>query len=98
MEERAFSCYDGPINLSNNEFVEMVVIDGCFVLELFRGATEGFEKLGYSRNDHIFGMCGSMHSIQKDMIMLENQHPLFVLDRLLGIQLGNPDQKGIVLV
>ncbi|MCI72969.1 UPF0481 protein, partial [Trifolium medium] len=38
MEERARSCYEGTIGLSSNEFVEMLVLDGCFVLELFRGA------------------------------------------------------------
>lgn len=96
LEERARNCYEGSIALSSNEFVEMMVLDGCFVLELFRGATEGFKQLGYPRNDPIFAMRGSMHSIQRDMIMLENQLPLFILDRLLGIQLGNPDQKGLV--
>ena len=96
IQERAHACYEGPINLSSNEFVEMLVLDGCFVLELFRGATEGFTQLGYSRNDPVFAMRGSMHSIQRDMIMLENQLPLFVLDRLLGIQLGNPHLKGVV--
>ncbi|XP_057449556.1 UPF0481 protein At3g47200 [Lotus japonicus] len=96
IEERARSFYEGPISLSSNEFVEMLVLDGCFVLELFRGATEGFKELGYSRNDPIFAMRGSMHSIHRDMIMLENQLPLFVLDRLLGLQLGNPDLKGLV--
>ncbi|XP_027361391.1 UPF0481 protein At3g47200 isoform X1 [Abrus precatorius] len=96
IEERARSCYEGPFSLSSNEFVEMLVLDGCFVLELFRGAIEGFKQLGYSRNDPVFAMRGSMHSIQRDMIMLENQLPLFVLDMLLGIQLGNPDMKGLV--
>jgi hypothetical protein len=96
MEERARSCYEGTIGLSSNEFVEMLVLDGCFVLELFRGATEGFKELGYSRNDPVFAMRGSMHSIQRDMIMLENQLPLFILDLLLGIQLGKPDLKGLV--
>lgn len=96
IEERARSCYEGAIGLSRNEFVEMLVLDGCFVLELFRGATDGFEQHEYSRNDPVFAMRGSMHSIQKDMIMLENQLPLFVLDRLLGTQLGNPEMKGLV--
>ncbi|XP_027361392.1 UPF0481 protein At3g47200 isoform X2 [Abrus precatorius] len=77
IEERARSCYEGPFSLSSNEFVEMLVLDGCFVLELFRGAIEGFKQLGYSRNDPVFAMRGSMHSIQRDMIMLENQLPLF---------------------
>ncbi|KAG2724338.1 hypothetical protein I3843_01G013800 [Carya illinoinensis] len=96
LEEKARTCYEGSISLSSNEFVEMMVLDGCFVLELFRGAAEGFKQLGYPRNDPIFAMRGSMHSIQRDMIMLENQLPLFILDRLLGIQLGYPDQKGLV--
>ncbi|KAI4327417.1 hypothetical protein L6164_019882 [Bauhinia variegata] len=96
IEERVRSCYEGPINLSSNEFIEMLVLDGCFILELFRGVTEGFKQLGYPRNDPVFAMRGSMHSIQRDMIMLENQLPLFLLDRLLALQLGNPDQKGLV--
>ncbi|KAH0995809.1 hypothetical protein GBA52_019673 [Prunus armeniaca] len=57
---------------------------------------EGFKQLGYPRNDPIFAMRGSMHSIQRDMIMLENQLPLFILDRLLGLQFGDPEQKGLV--
>ncbi|KAL0377679.1 UNVERIFIED_CONTAM: hypothetical protein Sradi_3073400 [Sesamum radiatum] len=96
LEEKARACYEGPICLSSNEFVEMMVLDACFILELFRGAAGGFTQLGYSRNDPIFAMRGTMHSIQRDMIMLENQIPLFVLDRLFGIQSGNPDQKGVV--
>lgn len=96
LEERARSCYEGPISFSSNEFVEMMMLDGCFMLELFRGAAEGFKQLGYPRNDPIFAMRGSMHSIQRDMIMLENQLPLFVLDRLLGLQLGDHYQKGLV--
>lgn len=96
LEEKAAACYEGQIGLGSNEFVEMMVLDGCFVLELFRGVTEGFKQLGYSRNDPVFAMRGSMHSIQRDMIMLENQLPLFVLDRLFGLQCGLPDQRGMV--
>ncbi|KAJ6395112.1 hypothetical protein OIU84_021985, partial [Salix udensis] len=54
IEEKARSCYAGTINLSSNEFVEMMVLDGCFMLELFRGVAEGFKKLGYPRNDPVF--------------------------------------------
>lgn len=96
LEERARACYDGTLSLSSNEFVEMMVIDGCFILELFQGAAAGFKPLGYSRNDPIFAMRGSMHSIQRDMIMLENQIPLFILDRLFSVQCGQPDKTGIV--
>ncbi|EFH53989.1 predicted protein [Arabidopsis lyrata subsp. lyrata] len=96
LEDRARACYEGPIDLSSNKFCEMLVLDGCFVLELFRGADEGFSELGYDRNDPVFAMRGSMHSIQRDMVMLENQLPLFVLNRLLEIQLGQRHQTGLV--
>ncbi|KAJ9670644.1 hypothetical protein PVL29_026908 [Vitis rotundifolia] len=96
LEEKARGCYEGTICLSSNEFVEMMVLDGCFILELFRGVAEGFKRLGYARNDPVFSIRGSMHSIQRDIVMLENQIPLFVLERLLGIQLGQPEQKGLV--
>ncbi|KAG2263676.1 hypothetical protein Bca52824_070755 [Brassica carinata] len=92
LEERARACYEGPIGLSSNKFTEMLVLDGCFVLELFRGA----DKLGYDRNDPVFAMRGSMHSIQRDMVMLENQLPLFVLNRLLELQLSPQNQTGLV--
>jgi Plant protein of unknown function len=63
-------------------------------LELFVGAASpnGFVDLGYSHHDPVFAMRGVMHTVQREMIMLENQIPLFVLDRLLSTQLGKPDQ------
>uniref|UniRef100_A0A1D1Z563 UPF0481 protein At3g47200 n=1 Tax=Anthurium amnicola TaxID=1678845 RepID=A0A1D1Z563_9ARAE len=98
LEDRARACYEGSgVNLTSDEFVEAMVLDGFFMLELFRGAAgEGFPALGYSRHDPVFAMRGSMHSVQRDMIMLENQVPLFVLDRLLGLQIGQAEQRGMV--
>ncbi|XP_030532138.1 UPF0481 protein At3g47200-like [Rhodamnia argentea] len=93
VEGRARACYEGTISMSSDEFVEMMVLDGCFVIELFRGFDEGFEELGYPRDDPVFSIRRSMLEIQRDMIMLENQIPLFILDRLFGLQLGDPNQK-----
>uniref|UniRef100_A0A2N9FE06 Cytochrome b5 heme-binding domain-containing protein n=1 Tax=Fagus sylvatica TaxID=28930 RepID=A0A2N9FE06_FAGSY len=37
LKERARACYEGPvISLGSNKFVEMMVLDGFFVIELFR--------------------------------------------------------------
>lgn len=96
LEDRVRACYEGPLTLTSNEFVEMLVLDGCFILEFFRGYTEGFENLGYERNDPIFAMRGMMYSIRRDMMMIENQIPLFVLDKLILLQLGDVNQKSIV--
>ncbi|KAK3412076.1 hypothetical protein EUGRSUZ_I00854 [Eucalyptus grandis] len=98
VEQRARSYYDGQIFMSSCSFVEMMVLDGCFVIELLQGVTEGFEKLGYPSNDPVFSKWGSMLKIQiqRDMILLENQIPLFILAQLLGLQPGNPDPEGRV--
>jgi hypothetical protein len=101
LEDRARSCYEGrAAAMGSNDLAECLVLDGTFVLELFRGARDGgkgfVDDLGYSRHDPIFAMRGAMHAVRNDMILLENQVPLFVLDLLLGIQLGNPEQTGAV--
>ncbi|KAG7633887.1 hypothetical protein ISN44_As03g041630 [Arabidopsis suecica] len=96
LEEKARACYEGSIVLSSNEFTEMLLLDGCFILELLQGVNEGFLKLGYDHNDPVFAVRGSMHSIQRDMIMLENQLPLFVLNPLLELQPGTQNQTGLV--
>ena len=36
LEARARECYSETIHLDTDEFVEMLVLDGCFVIELFR--------------------------------------------------------------
>ncbi|KAK3412041.1 hypothetical protein EUGRSUZ_I00798 [Eucalyptus grandis] len=90
LEGRARACYEGPISMSSNEFVEMMVLDGCFMIELFQGFyDEGFKKLKYPSNDPVFSMQGPMHMIQQDMIMLENQIPFFILHQLYCLQYGD---------
>ncbi|XP_071709767.1 UPF0481 protein At3g47200-like [Rutidosis leptorrhynchoides] len=88
IEEKARGAYEGEIDLDSNEFVKMMVLDGCFILELFRGMKEGFEKLGYARGDPVFSICGALDSIRRDMVKLENQIPMFVLESLLAVQTG----------
>lgn len=46
LEEMARACYQGPIDMSDYEFTEMLVLDGCFVLELFKGTIDGFPEIG----------------------------------------------------
>ncbi|GAB2279626.1 hypothetical protein Dimus_014270 [Dionaea muscipula] len=76
LEEKARACYEQPVStLSSENFVEMMVLDGCFMLELFRGAVRGFEALGYEENDRVFSLSSTIIPIQRDMIMLENQIP-----------------------
>ncbi|KAL3721488.1 hypothetical protein ACJRO7_033913 [Eucalyptus globulus] len=93
VEERARACYEGAITMSSEEFVMMMVLDGCFMIEFFWGFSLGFDKLGYTPDDPIFSLSrNSIVIIQRDMILLENQIPLFILDLLFCLQLSLPDK------
>ncbi|XP_058076263.1 UPF0481 protein At3g47200-like [Magnolia sinica] len=96
LEDHARHCYAGLIKEMNaREFVEMMLIDACFILELLRTSIQGIIHCGYSWGDPIFTTRGVVPCIQRDMLMIENQLPLFVLDRLFTLTAG-PDETDSV--
>ena len=74
MEEEARSCYN-EVSDSNDgrSLAEILLVDGCFLLELLIRWT-----LLDTRHDPIFG-AGTILSLQRDLALLENQIPFFVL-------------------
>ncbi|CAK9148640.1 unnamed protein product [Ilex paraguariensis] len=67
-------------------FLNVMIIDGCFMLEIFRAAIKTPDD--YHSDDPIFGNHGELNImpfIKRDMLMLENQLPMLVLDKLLAI-------------
>ncbi|XP_077220155.1 UPF0481 protein At3g47200-like [Tasmannia lanceolata] len=86
LEEQARQCYAGPIiDMGSREFVEMMILDASFIVELLRGSIEGFIYCGYSWGDPIFTARGVLPFLQRDMLMLENQLPFFVLNRFFEL-------------
>ncbi|XP_039168540.1 UPF0481 protein At3g47200 [Eucalyptus grandis] len=68
-------------------FLELMITDGCFMLEILRFATNEVDD--YAPNDPIFSYHRTIHimtDICKDMLMLENQLPILVLDRLVAVE------------
>ncbi|KAJ0973484.1 hypothetical protein J5N97_021443 [Dioscorea zingiberensis] len=64
-------------------FLQLMMVDGCFMLEILRVATE--QSSDYAKTDPIFsnhGMLYTLPYIKRDMLMLENQLPLLVLEKL----------------
>ena len=83
-ELKARNCYakKESINLSCDEFVKMMLVDGCFIIELFlKYAHRSLRK----RGDPIFTLHERFRTLRCDMILLENQYPLFVLQRLFNL-------------
>ncbi|ESR33813.1 hypothetical protein CICLE_v10007039mg [Citrus x clementina] len=79
LEERARNCYGGSISSGKNEFVQMMLFDGCFIVEVIR-------KFGLPHlrgdDDPIFKQGWMLPHIARDMILLENQLPFFVVWKL----------------
>ncbi|XP_043717265.1 UPF0481 protein At3g47200-like [Telopea speciosissima] len=92
LEEKTRSCYSESLdNINSREFVEMMLLDACFIIELINVSVKGFIHCGYSWGDPIFTTRGFLPCIQRDLLMLENQLPLFVLDRLYALTC-DPDE------
>lgn len=91
LQERARNCYGGSISLNQDEFVKMMILDGCFIVEVIRKFWLVMEwrrnedpRLGQD-TDPIFKMEWMLRSIAQDMILLENQLPFFVIWELFSM-------------
>ncbi|XXG87381.1 hypothetical protein AAC387_Pa11g2082 [Persea americana] len=74
LEKRARNYYSEVIPLDSNSFVEMMVLDGCFLIELFRNCR--------SLKDVIFKLKWPRKILYTDLILMENQIPFFILQHL----------------
>ncbi|KAI3850482.1 hypothetical protein MKW98_000292 [Papaver atlanticum] len=73
IEYEARKCYSEHINLSSDGFVEMMVIDGLFIIELFRKKAN-ISKI--ERDDPIFDTVSVLKLLRHDLVLLENQLPM----------------------
>uniref|UniRef100_A0ACD5X2X9 Uncharacterized protein n=1 Tax=Avena sativa TaxID=4498 RepID=A0ACD5X2X9_AVESA len=85
MEAKARACYFESPLLSSEEFVEMLLLDGCFILQFFIQWFCG-------KADPVFTVAWNLPLLHTDLLMLENQIPYFVLQRLYGIYTRDPDR------
>ncbi|XP_059446783.1 UPF0481 protein At3g47200-like [Corylus avellana] len=79
LEGKARRFYEEPISLTTDEFVEMMLLDGCFIIELFRKWEK--EELR-DECDPIFQLGWIPYSLLRDVLLFENQLPFFVLTKL----------------
>ncbi|KAM3317537.1 hypothetical protein ACQJBY_035319 [Aegilops geniculata] len=81
-------------------FLAMMIFDGCFLLEVMRcTAADGKQVGDYAHNDPIFSRHGILYMvpyIRRDMLMLENQLPLLLLQKLVGVESGKPPNDDFI--
>ncbi|XP_059448409.1 UPF0481 protein At3g47200-like [Corylus avellana] len=79
LEGRAREFYAEPISLTTDEFVEMMLLDGFFIIELLRKRTM---KVLMDEYDPIFQLGWMFYSLMRDLLLFENQIPFFLLTKL----------------
>nr|XP_043616277.1 UPF0481 protein At3g47200-like [Erigeron canadensis] len=81
VEQKARGCYSEDLStISSQKFNQMMLIDSCFIIQLLRETKEiHFSK----KSSHIKRWM--LPVLQRDLIMLENQLPLFVLNKVYDL-------------
>ncbi|KAL5724175.1 hypothetical protein ACHQM5_007467 [Ranunculus cassubicifolius] len=78
-------CYTEPIELSSDDFVRTMVLDGCFILELLNKYQEEDSKM--DSKDCLFKSTWTVPSLRRDLVLLENQVPFILLDHLFNLSM-----------
>nr|XP_004301660.2 PREDICTED: UPF0481 protein At3g47200-like [Fragaria vesca subsp. vesca] len=81
LEEEVRQSYSVPVKFSKDEFVKVLLVDGCFIIELFRKSGADIPIL---QDDPIHGRACMLEVVGCDIFLLENQIPWVVLDRLFS--------------
>ncbi|CAL9013102.1 unnamed protein product [Prunus brigantina] len=83
-------CYEERFPLSSDEFVEMMLVDSCFIIELLR---KQVRLSPVEDDDAIFRTPRMLSTITNDLLLVENQLPWRVLDCLFEVTRVDDDDR-----
>ncbi|KAK6919402.1 Protein of unknown function DUF247, plant [Dillenia turbinata] len=90
LEQRIRNWYVEPISLASDDFVKMMLTDGCFIAELM-WRYKNIDRV--DTGDPIYNMrkprLAMLYNLQRDLLLLENQIPFFVLEHLYEFRKNN---------
>lgn len=97
LEERARNSYSNFIQLpEGDKFVEMLLLDGFFVIQLLRKLHIKFWMV---ENEHILQFGHILKRVLVDLLLVENQIPFFVLSELFDMsKIEIPDDNLSLLI
>ncbi|KAK9156412.1 hypothetical protein Sjap_003892 [Stephania japonica] len=81
LEGKTRACYSEQFELSSDDFAKMMAIDGCFVLQLFQNSV----RKPVEDDDIVFQTRWMLPVLRRDLVMLENQIPMFALHKLFDL-------------
>ncbi|XP_019084758.1 PREDICTED: UPF0481 protein At3g47200-like [Camelina sativa] len=81
LEQKIRDSYSEKLEFSRQKLIKVMILDGCFILMLFLIVSEKIEYTNYK--DPIFMLRWILPTLRSDLLLLENQVPLFLLKVLL---------------
>ncbi|KAL5983440.1 hypothetical protein ACLOJK_017525 [Asimina triloba] len=92
LEQGARMCYssESVSKIPSDKFVEMMLLDGCFLVEIF--LQNNVVKDG--RTPEMYQEMWLLDFISNDMLLLENQLPYFVLNCIYKLVVGDQKKAG----
>ncbi|KAL5764952.1 hypothetical protein ACOSQ2_017546 [Xanthoceras sorbifolium] len=81
-EEKLRNCYAETIPLGSQDFVEMILLDAIFLIELLLRFSF---RTSVTSGDRIFGKPWWLNDIRLDIWYVENQIPFFILEDLFEL-------------
>ncbi|GLT60242.1 hypothetical protein SLA2020_330150 [Shorea laevis] len=89
-EKRSWDCYSGSINMDGDAFVKVVLLEGCFIIELIRKW-----KIKELRDENYqFLTPFILRRVMHDLLLVENQLPFFILLELFHMSMMSSDRGG----
>ncbi|GAY58134.1 DUF862 domain-containing protein [Citrus sinensis] len=76
------NCYAEAIHLESDEFIKMVLVDAVFLIEFF---LKYYQRNLRTNEDPIFGKSFLYDDVKLEILLLENQLPLFIPNDLFNL-------------
>ncbi|KAI3847695.1 hypothetical protein MKX03_013617 [Papaver bracteatum] len=90
MEENIRQCYLETINLESKELIEMMVVDGLFIIGIF----EALPGTNLIDDKFLFNNIWGKNTLLWDLLLMENQIPIFVLESLFNLTADHKNNQG----
>ncbi|KAK1291340.1 UPF0481 protein [Acorus calamus] len=84
LEARARGCYSEVVNLYSKDFVEMMLLDGCFVVFVLACEMDYANQAEEDEEEGVLKVW-MWPDVKKDLLLLENQIPFFVVKALFQL-------------
>ncbi|KAG7556100.1 hypothetical protein ISN44_As11g021680 [Arabidopsis suecica] len=83
LEQKIRDAYSENLDFNQQKLIKVMILDGCFILMLFLVVSREIEYTKF--NDPIFKLRWILPTLRSDLLLLENQVPLFLLNDLLEV-------------